>query len=93
MKRKGFSLVELIATIVVMGIISAIAVPVSINIIQNMQKKACQASSENVSKFYMQTMLFNIDPTITPTEALSETLKSFTCTEVGYLHGSWRRFI
>ena len=48
--KKGFSLVELLATIVVIAIISLIAVPVVTGIIERSRKASFLRSAENVNK-------------------------------------------
>lgn len=48
MKKRGSSLVELLAVIVILGIISAIAVPTISALIKNSKKKACRQSLENI---------------------------------------------
>ncbi|HPF83373.1 MAG TPA: prepilin-type N-terminal cleavage/methylation domain-containing protein [Bacilli bacterium] len=47
-KKKGFTLVELLAVILILGIIALIAIPAIINIIDESQKGAFKASMENV---------------------------------------------
>ena len=47
MKEKGFTLVELLAVIVILTIISLIAVPMILNVIDESRKKAAIVSAEN----------------------------------------------
>jgi type IV pilus assembly protein PilA len=48
MNKKGFTLVELLATIVIMGIIIAIAVPSYIHITQSTKEKAYESKKEYI---------------------------------------------
>jgi len=48
MKQKGFSLIELLAVIVIIGIIALITFPVIDNIIEDSEKKAFKASVEEL---------------------------------------------
>ena len=48
MKKKGFTLVELLAVIVVLAIIALIAVPVVINIIKSAQRGAFKSSAYGI---------------------------------------------
>ncbi|HPF83698.1 MAG TPA: prepilin-type N-terminal cleavage/methylation domain-containing protein, partial [Bacilli bacterium] len=50
MKRKGFTLVELLAVILVLGIIALISVPIVTNIIKESKIKAAQATTYNYVK-------------------------------------------
>lgn len=48
MKQKGFSLIELLAVIVIIGIIALITFPIVDDIISNSEKKAFKASVEEL---------------------------------------------
>lgn len=48
MKTKGFTLMELLAVIIIMAIIALIATPIIINIIENNNRKAAEASIANI---------------------------------------------
>ena len=50
MKKKGFTLIELLAVIVILAIIALIAVPIVLNIIEDSNKKAAEASMENIEE-------------------------------------------
>lgn len=60
--KKGVSLVELIAVIVIMGIIAAVAIPTTTSVIQTQKNKAALRSSESMVTA-MKTILLseNID--------------------------------
>lgn len=73
-KKMGMSLLELIAVLVVLGIIMGIATTVTIGVIHRQQRNACEASCENVSKTYAAEMMFNINPTYTYEEILDQVL-------------------
>lgn len=57
MSKKGFTLVELMIVIVIMGILVAVAVPVYGAVTKNAQKKSCDANiriiKENLSSYQM----------------------------------------
>lgn len=57
MNKKGTSLVELIAVIVIMGIIAAIAVPTTIGVINRQRKNAALRSAETVVAQMKQIMI------------------------------------
>lgn len=48
MKKRGTSLIELLAVIVIIGIITAVAVPTVGSLVKNVRKKACVASMESI---------------------------------------------
>ena len=48
MKRRGFTLAELLATIVILGIITAITVPIVINQVDSYKKKMCVTQYDNI---------------------------------------------
>lgn len=48
MRRRGFTLAELLATIVILGIITAITVPIVINQVDNYKKKMCVTQYDNI---------------------------------------------
>ena len=60
MNKKGFTLVELLATILVLGIIAAIAVPTIGTISKNVKKGIAERSAEEIvkvaSKYYSNIM-------------------------------------
>ncbi len=57
MSKKGFTLVELMIVVVIMGILVAVAVPVYGAVTKNAQKKACDSNiriiKENLSSYQM----------------------------------------
>ena len=52
MKKKGFTLVELVAVILVLGIILLIAVPLVTNLITNSQKSAYKETAMGVIRAF-----------------------------------------
>ncbi len=57
MSKKGFTLVELMIVIVIMGILVAVAVPVYSAVTKNAEKKTCQSNQriikENITNYQM----------------------------------------
>lgn len=57
MSKKGFTLVELMIVIVIMGILVAVAVPVYSAVTKNAEKKTCQSNmriiKENITNYQM----------------------------------------
>ena len=56
---KGFTLVELLAIIVVLAIIAVITVPVTTNIVANSKKKAFESSVQIVASYYDEYSLYH----------------------------------
>ncbi len=56
LNRKGFTLVELLAVIVVLAIILVISVPMILNTISNSKQQAFEASLKTVVKYYREQL-------------------------------------
>ncbi len=59
--KKGFTLVELMIVIVIMGILVAVAIPVFGLVTKNAEKKTCGANREIVLKAVQQCIITNSD--------------------------------
>lgn len=57
--RHGFTLVELMIVVVIMGVLVAVAIPVYNLVTQNAEKKSCHANVEIITKASMQFLLTN----------------------------------
>lgn len=79
--EKGLTLIELLAVIVILGIIAAIAVPAIGNIIENSRSKAVIADATNILNGAQMYFTDNPNATVftndgTPTEGLANFLES-----------------
>lgn len=52
LNKKGFSLVELMIVVVIMGILIAVAIPLYGAITKNAEKRTCQANQENMHSMF-----------------------------------------
>lgn len=81
-KRKGISLVELLAVIVILGIIAAIAVPTVGSLIKKTKEKACQASmSSSVISYNTHVQFENITTNDQRYAALEEVMQYMNVTK------------
>ena len=66
--KKGFTLVELLAVIIILAVISTIVVPIVLNIVNDSKKSTYQSSVELYGKAVKQAILnYELDKKVTPT--------------------------
>lgn len=93
--KKGTSLIELIAVIVIMGIIAAIAVPTTVSVINIQKKKATIAGLNNtysyVKGLLITTNVGELDPAITKVEGENAFYYTYVSKilELGYIDGQF----
>ena len=69
MKEKGFTLIELLAVIVILAIISLIAVPLALDVINNVKEDARKRSIENVIR---TAKIYNAETQLTDKDMLMD---------------------
>ena len=86
MKRKGFTLIELIAVIVILAIITLVAIPVITGIVNKSKKGAAEASALNyIDAVEKYVMLHDLDATKYPYDLKNNTFNVSSNTEVSLL--------
>lgn len=81
--KKGFTLVELLAIITIMGLIALIAIPTVVTMIKNSRKDLCETEVKNIISSAKNWAGNNMD--LLPEENESITVSIETLKEKGYL--------
>ena len=81
--KKGFTLVELLAIITIMGLIALIAIPTVVTMIKNSRKDLCEIEVKNIISSAKNWAGNNMD--LLPEENESITVSIKTLKEKGYL--------
>lgn len=76
--QKGFTLVELMVVVVIIGILSAIAVPVYSSVTEKAEKSACQANQRMLEGAVNQYLIDNPDKTIDDVDDMTNVNSYFT---------------
>ena len=63
--KKGFSLVELMIVVVIMGILIAVAIPLYGAVTANAEKRTCQSNIENMHSMFAKYCVMDKDNTAT----------------------------
>ena len=86
MKKKGFTLIELIAVIVVLAIITLIAVPIISKVVDKARKGAAEASALNyIDAVEKYVILHDLDSTKYPYDLKNNTFNVSSNTEISLL--------
>ena len=86
MKKKGFTLIELIAVIVVLAIITLIAVPIMSKVVDKARKGAAEASALNyIDAVEKYVILHDLDSTKYPYDLKNNTFNVSSNTEISFL--------
>jgi prepilin-type N-terminal cleavage/methylation domain-containing protein len=81
-REKGFSLLELLVTVAIIGVISMIAIPIYINALRSSHRAALVGEANGVFKAFMR---YNVDNSAFPTTASFDLLTLEPLVSEGYL--------